>query len=157
MKNKTKKIIVCILTVAILAASTLFVLVSAAASNDGMSFAEDSYYDQKETIALKGDITYEAEIWFSVSAAASKAPGLIASNYTSSSTAFALTLDVQKGGKIRIHTQHNDGSITDSSGKKKGSSSVTFATVIGEEYVGTDDAPKYVKVAVTVNSTTGEA
>ena len=76
-------------------------------SGEGMSFASDSYYDQKQKISINGNITYEAEIWFSVAAAADKAPGLIASNYTSSSTMFALTLDVQKGGKIRIHTQHN--------------------------------------------------
>ena len=157
MKNNVKKIIVCLLMVALLAASAVFALVSAADSTEGMSFASDSYYDQKQKISINGNITYEAEIWFSVAAAADKAPGLIASNYASSSTMFALTLDVQKGGKIRIHTQHNDGSVTDSSGKKKGSSSVTFGTVIGEEYVGTDAAPKYVKVAVTVNSATGEA
>ena len=86
MKNNVKKIIVCLLMVALLTASAVFALVSAADSTEGMSFASDSYYDQKQKISINGNITYEAEIWFSVAAAANKAPGLIASNYTSSST-----------------------------------------------------------------------
>ncbi len=142
---------------ALLLVSMFFVLASADASDSGMAFSPDSYYDQKKTIAPKGNITYEAEIWFSAEDAASTKPGLIASNYTDGTTLFALTIDVQKNGRIRLHTQHNDGSITDSSGKKKGSSSVTFDTQIGEEYVGTESAPKYVKIAVTVDTATGEA
>ena len=99
MKNKTSKILVCILMAALLLVSMFFVLASADASDSGMAFSPDSYYDQKQKISINGNITYEAEIWFSAKDAASTKPGLIASNYTDGTTLFALTIDVQKNGR----------------------------------------------------------
>ena len=139
-----------VLIFALAFAATAFSL-TASASSEGMSFAADKYFDQQKLIAPEGSLTAEAEVWFSVTDAASTAPGFIIGNYTSASTVFSTTLDIQKGGKVRFHTQHNNGSFSASN------SSVTFATVLGEDYVGTEDAPKYVKISVTVDVSTGNA
>ena len=152
--KRTKKSLCLLLLVMCFAVSTISALsVSASATEQsaGMTFAADKYFDMEEAVYPEGNITFEAELWFDVTAAATQAPGFMISNYTNSTTKYSLTLDIQKGGKVRIHTQHSG------VGLSKNSSSVTFATVLDESYLGTKDAPKYAKISVTVDVATGDA
>ena len=150
MKKARKLWLLLFATIFIVTALTMAMSVSAsdASELEGMSFDRDKYYDMQKKAAPSGNITFETEIWLDKSITTASL-GYLISNYRDANTVYSLGLDIQTGGYLRIHTQHKG------VGLSSNSSSVKFNDKSLFDYMG--DTPAYVKIAVTVDVSTGYA
>ena len=142
MKKTRKSILLLFLAVciAISCAFAVAVFAQGGTASEGMTFSADKYFDMQSKVSPEGSITFEAELWVDPT---KSEQSMIISNFYSGKSGDGrrtLLLNMQTDGRVRLHTQH--------------ASSVTFSTDI-RQFCGTVDAPEFVKIAVTADTTNG--
>jgi len=107
--------------------------------NRAMSFSANKLNELKSNINPNGPITFEAEIYLP-DAYHNQRSGAIISNYRDTYYAEAWAFEIMAGGKVRVFSI-NRGDVT-----------INYDVT---SLMGTDAEPKFVKIAVTVDTTNG--
>ncbi len=108
----------------------------------GKIFSANELYKMQRNIKPNGSITFEAEIYVP-EAQRSQRTGAIISNYDGGIYTEAWAFEIMAGGHVRVFSQsHGD---------------INYINHSVTQYMGTDANPKYAKIAVTVNTSTGDA
>ena len=135
----SKRLILLAVALVLLAVAFAFTFNAGATELDGMSFTAADHYKMEDQVMPDGPITFEAEIYLP-DAYHTERSGAILSNYKDRSYLGAYAFEILANGKVRAYSwQHGD---------------VTIDYDI-TKYMGTDSAPEYVQIAVTVDTETG--
>ena len=124
-------VLVCALAVTVLAGNT--------AAVGGKAFATNELYKLKSNVTPNGAITFEAEIYLP-DAYHTQRSGAILSNYNGGAYTEAYAFEIMAGGKVRVFSQTH-GDVT-----------VNYDVT---QHMGSDTDPKFAKIAVTVDTSTG--
>ena len=142
MKTKTlsKKWLAAFCAVLVLLVLVLaFTVRTDAAELDGMSFTADDCYKMQSHVMPNGSITLEAEIYLPDEYHTKRAGGII-SNYDGGTYTNAYSFEMMASGNLRVYSQEH-GDVT-----------LTYDIT---SHMGTNSAPQYAKIAVTVDTSTG--
>ncbi len=142
MKTKTlstKWLMLLAVALVLLAAVFAFTLNTGAAELEGMSFTATDCYKMEDHVMPNGSITLEAEIYLPDEYHTARGGGII-SNYDGGTYTNAYSFEMMTSGNLRVYSQtHGDVTLT---------YDIT-------SHMGTNSAPQYAKIAVTVDTSTG--
>ncbi len=115
---------------------------------EGKTFAAEDLFTLSKHITPSGAITFETEIF--IPEAYRSKRGILISNYADSGIDSQFAFEIGSSasgsaGKLRVYARK--------SGSTNYANAVFSKVLASEEYMGTDENPKYLHVAVTVDTT----
>jgi len=120
----------------------VFTASAATAPKEGMKFSTEAYYELEDKLSLPGSFTMETTLWIPCDDKDTNRPGIVLGNYSDDESQGGSKntygLEMYTFGNVRLYNQAGAG--------------VVFEKVDIREYTGTTSSPKFVDIAVTVDT-----